>query len=122
MKISKNVAKVISYVGSVGMLSTVAVPAYSTFKRDQLQHSADHVRLEEIRKTSPDLVPKLAECAPATNSLPSQECIDLKVQYNALEQEQKKILESENYRSVEKQIQNLPGLGYAFGAFGISAS
>ncbi|GEM_PF-5466021 len=115
MKIPKKVAKVMYTVGYFSMWGTLAIPVYSTFKKDQLQHSAYHVRLEEIRKTSSDLVPKLAECIPATKLLPSQECIDLKVQYNDLEQEQKAILNSENYKAIEKQIQNLPGLGYSVG-------
>ena len=122
MNISKKAATVLCSVGYFGSLGTFGIPIYSTFKICSLRDSADHVMVKELEKKSSDLGAKLVECAPAANSLPTQQCIDLKVQYNTLQKEHKAIMESEDYKAVEMQIQNLPGLGYAFSTLAVSVT
>ena len=108
MTISKNVATGMCYIGGLlGVVPPLAVMSFSPRSSEIIASSEYHNRLKQIETELPALEHKVADCMPVIRTLPTQECVDLKVQYNAMRQEQADIPESQGYIAVETEVQNV---------------
>ncbi|MEK6863475.1 MAG: hypothetical protein AABW53_02145 [Nanoarchaeota archaeon] len=91
---------------------TYAVTDYRMEAENLLSHSEYHRRLKEIGENLPNMQQEVAECMPSEMSLPTPECLDLKLRYDSMVNERTEILNNPAYNYIEAKAQEHWYLNY----------